>query len=375
MKKCFLIMSCLLLIVGSCWVNSNCFAYAQTSAKAMVVIAVNDNKILYAKNENQKLPMASTTKIITALTVINNASDLDKQITIPKVATLVPGTSIYLKQGEVLTIRQLLYGLMLQSGNDAATALAIAVGGDIGSFCSMMNETAKQCGATNSQFKNPHGLDEDGHFTTATDLAKITAKALQNKDFREIVSCKYFQIDKGENTTCRKLTNKNRLLNTLPGCIGVKTGYTSRAGRCLVSAVERNGMQVVCVVLNCGPMFEESQELIEKAFDEYSLVEILPSYNFVADVPVKNGKKPSVKIYSKNGCKKVLSKAEKEKVSISYDYPDELLAPLTKEQNVGEVKININNDLIFVEKLYIMEEVKSTNVTDKIKEIIDNWKS
>ncbi len=379
MKKSLAFIAIMVALLGTICIfgyAKNSYAsssLASTSAKAMIVIAGNDNRVLYAKNENTKLPMASTTKIVTALTVINNVKNLDEIVTITKEPTLVTGTSIYLKQGEKLSIRQLLYGLMLQSGNDAATALALHVGGSIENFCKLMQQTAIDCGATNSSFKNPHGLDQEGHYTTASDLAKITSKALKNQTFKEIVSCKYFDIPKGDNNTARKLSNKNRLLNNLEGCIGVKTGYTSKAGRCLVSAAERNNMQVICVVFNCGPMFEESAALIEQAFRDYSLVELLPDYNCVTDVAVKDGNKNSVKIYSKQGLSKVLTSQEKEQVSITYDYPDYLKAPLVKDQKVGKVKIIVNNDLIFNENLYIMEDVKSINLTDKINNIINNW--
>lgn len=376
MKKYLFILTFVLIIplFNNFFPAYSISTYTNTSAKAMVVMEANDNRILYSKNENAKLPMASTTKIVTALTVLNNVKDLDTIVTIPKEPTLISGTSIYLKQGEKLSVRQLLYGLMLQSGNDAATALALHVGGSVENFCKMMKQTAIDCGAENSDFKNPHGLDADGHYTTASDLAKITIKALKNPEFKQIVSTKTYLIPEGENTTERRLVNKNRLLSSLEGCIGVKTGYTSKAGRCLVSAAERNDMQVVCVVFNCGPMFEESADLINKAFKEYSLVELLPDYNYVTQIAVKNGKKDNAKVYSKIGLKRVLTEDEKKSVKIVYDYPEILSAPLKKDQKIGEVKININNNLIFTENLYIIEEVKSTNLTDKINDIIENWK-
>lgn len=373
-KKLILILICLISFF-CCFVPYKAYASSYTSAKAMIVMEAKDGRVLYSKNENEKLPMASTTKIVTALTVLNNCKDLDKLVTITKQPTLVTGTSIYLRQGEQLTIRQLLYGLMLQSGNDAAVALALEVGGSIENFAQMMNKTAIDCGAECSSFKNPHGLDQEGHYTTVCDLAKITIKALKHPDFKQIVSSKQYVIAGGENTTERKLVNKNKLLTSLDGCIGVKTGYTSKAGRCLVSAAERDDMQVVCVVLNCRPMFEESQALINKAFKEYSLVELLPDYTHIADVSVVGGEKSNVKVYNKTGLKKVLTDDEKKQVCVSYDYPETLKAPLKKDQKVGQVKINLNNDLIFSGNLYIIEEVKSTNFTDKLNNIIDKWKN
>ena len=333
-----------------------------------------NNRVLFSKNENEKLPMASTTKIVTALAVIENCDDLDKIITIPKKATLVEGSSIYLRENEQLTIKQLLYGLLLQSGNDAALALALEVGeGDINKFSNLMNEIAKKCGAENTNFVTPHGLDSKDHYTTAYDLAKITSYALKNKTFKEIVSTKAYKISSSENCSARTLINKNKLLSSLEGCIGVKTGYTTKAGRCLVSACERDGMQVVCVVLNCRPMFEESIELINKAFSEYKCHEILPSYKCVSDVSIENGKKPYLRLYNKNGYKVVCSDEELKNYTIKYDYIKNVKAPINKDVELGKVEVYYNNSLIFTEKLCSIEKVDEIETSDKLKNILDKW--
>ena len=380
MKKSFYVYNMLfVLLIGifSIFFNNN-FVYAKsqpiTSAKSMVVLETTNNNILYSKNENEKLPMASTTKIITALTVLENCDDLDKKITIPLKATLVEGSSIYLKENEILSIRQLLYGLMLQSGNDAALALALELGnGSVDDFAILMNETIKKCGAENTNLVTPHGLDSKEHYTTAKDLALITSYALKNPIFKEIVSCKNYRIEESENCSKRIIINKNKLLNSLEGCIGVKTGYTSRAGRCLVTACERNGMQVVCVVLNCRPMFEESAELINKAFSEYNIYEILPPYKFITDVIVEDGKDRSLKLYNKNGFKVVSKKSDINKYSIIYDYSKKVDAPIQKDQKLGEVQIYFDKTLIFKEDLCSIEKVDSINTNDKIKSILDKW--
>lgn len=345
-----------------------------SSARSMIVLETKNNTTLYAKNENEKLPMASTTKIVTALTVIENCDNLNKEITIPLKATLVEGSSIYLKEDEVLTIKQLLYGLMLQSGNDAATALALEIGnGSLEKFAEIMNETAKKYGATDSNFVTPHGLDDKNHYTTAKDLARITGSALKNKVFKEIVSTKVYKIDATENCKARTIINKNKLLNSLEGCIGVKTGYTSKAGRCLVSACERNGMEVVCVVLNCRPMFEESAELINKAFKEYKLYEILTPYKFVTDVKVEDGKNTSLRLYNKKGFSVVAKEKDIEKYSIVYDYIKKVKAPVKKDNVLGKVEIYFDKTLIFSEDLCSIEQVDSIDTNDKIKNILDKW--
>ena len=376
---CFVFLFLFQIILG---VNNNIFVKASSDenlktnslAKSMVVIETTNNTVLYAKNKDIKLPMASTTKIVTALTVIENCKDLDKVITIPIKATNVEGSSIYLKKDERYTIKELLYGLMLQSGNDAAIALALEVGnGSIENFAQLMNNTAKKCGVENSSFVTPHGLDAKDHYTTASDLAIITSRALKNSVFKEIVSSKTYKIETNEFRKGKVFVNKNKLLSSLEGCIGVKTGYTSKAGRCLVSACERDGMQIVCVVLNCRPMFEESLELINKAFNEYKKYDILPSYKFVTDVSVEDGKSSTLRLYNKKGFSVVSTEKDIDKYSVIYSYSKNVKAPIKKDEVLGKVEIYFDKTLIFSEDLCSIEKVDSIDTNDKIKNILDKW--
>ena len=258
-----------------------------TSAKSMCVLEKNSGRVVASKNMEECLPMASTTKIVTALTVIQNCNNLDELIKVDNSAIGVEGSSIYLRTDEQISIRDLLYGLMLRSGNDSAVALACHTGGSVEEFAKMMNDTAKKAGANNSNFVTPHGLDHKNHYTTAYDLAKITAYALNNPIFKEIVSCKQHTVEATNKSDKRYMSNKNKLLNTLNGCIGVKTGYTKRAGRCLVSATERDNETYVCVVLNCGPMFEESARLLNTANDYYKNTKIIDKIFFALQYIMK----------------------------------------------------------------------------------------
>ncbi|MCM1533535.1 MAG: D-alanyl-D-alanine carboxypeptidase [Corallococcus sp.] len=246
-----------------------------SSAQSAVVMERSSHRILYGKNCDAHLPMASTTKIVTALTVLNN-SDLDDVVEIPQSACGIEGSSIYLRAGEHLTVRELLYGLMLRSGNDAATALALHTAGSVEAFAEMMNETSVAFGCSDSNFVNPHGLHDDRHYTSARDLAVITCAALENSDFAEIVSTKTARISNEGYEYDRVLINKNKLLSAYDFADGVKTGYTRKAGRCFVGSATKNGMQVVVVVLNCGPMFEETASMLDVAFEEYRLENIVP---------------------------------------------------------------------------------------------------
>ena len=235
--------------------------------KAECVMEVNSRRVLYEWNADTRLPMASTTKIVTAMTVFSLCEDLKEEVSIPAIAIGVEGSSAYLKEGERYTIEELLYGLMLRSGNDCATALAIHSAGSLAAFATKMNETAQKSGALHSNFENPHGLPADGHYTTASDLTAITCFAMQNSAFKQIVSTKYYEP--------RHWKNKNKMLINYKGAIGVKTGYTKEAGRCLVTAAEREGMMLVCTVLNCPTMYERTSQLLDDAFSAYQMVQLM----------------------------------------------------------------------------------------------------
>lgn len=346
--------------------------YAPTSAKAMCVMEAGSKRVLYSNNEKSTMPMASTTKIMTAITAIENCSDLDKTFEISPKSVGISGTSIYLRKGEVMSTRDLLYGLMLVSGNDASVAIGEHVAGSCQKFVELMNKTARKIGANNSHFDNTHGLDSKTHFTSAYDLALITSYAMGNKTFREIVSTKNIKLTNTDGKI-RYLKNKNKLLNSLEGCCGVKTGFTNDAGRCLVSSCERDGMTVVCVVLNCGPMFEESAQLLEKAFNDYKLIDLTAGYAYNNLIRVIEGKRENVRVSTLGKCLYPLKANEMSKIRYEYEIKNELDAPVNKNEEVGEIKIFIDNDLHFSEKVFTMESVRRSSVWAKVKEMIEQW--
>lgn len=343
-----------------------------TSAVGGCVIEAESGRILFEKNKDKKVPMASTTKIMTAITAIENCENLDEKFEISPKAVGVEGTSLYLRKGDVYSTRDLLYALMLISGNDASVAIAEHVAGSTSEFVTLMNELAKKIGANSTHFANTHGLDADGHYTTAYDLALITAYALNNDTFREIVSTKNTKItnSNGEN---RYLKNKNKLLFTLDGCIGVKTGFTNDAGRCLVSAIERNGMRLVCVVLNCGPMFEESATLLNECANRFKKVDITSLYNYNNEVEVLDGREKLAKLYTKEKFFYPLTDKEVESLEIVYTLPKLIEAPLSKDSEVGKIEVFLNKDLLFSEKVYTIEEVKSKTLWQRLKEFAGKW--
>ena len=235
----------------------------KVSAKAAALFDLENDTFIYTKNENARLSMASTTKIMTAIVAIEN-SDLDKIITVDSQAVGIEGSSIYLKQDEQISIRSLIYALMLRSANDAAAALAYEISGSIEDFSALMNQKADELGLKDTNFENPHGLDSQNHYTTAHDLAIISAYALKNTTFKEISSTKKIEIESSEET--RLLVNHNKLLSSYDGCIGVKTGYTKKSGRSLVSAAQKGDKLLICVTINAPDDWNDHTKLLNYGF-------------------------------------------------------------------------------------------------------------
>lgn len=251
----------------------NAAAYADAAGSACLMNAVT-GEILFEKNSGERLPMASTTKIMTLLTALKETSQ-DDIVTVSAAAAATEGSSAYIEAGMRISIEALEYGLMLNSGNDAAVAIAEYVSGDCDSFAAEMNKLAGEIGAENTRFMNPNGLDQEGHYTTACDLADITRYAMRDERFRKIVSTKLYTAEfvRADGTQgSMEYINHNKLLGTLDGCTGVKTGYTKADGRCLVSAAERNGAEYIAVTLNDADDWKEHKELMELAFSDCRLI-------------------------------------------------------------------------------------------------------
>lgn len=302
-------------------------------AAAEIAMELSTGTVLEERNADSKLPMASTTKIMTAIIIIEDCN-LDDVLTVPNAAVGVEGSSIYLKKGEEIDVRDLLYGLMLRSGNDSATALAMHHSGSIEKFVEVMNERAQKIGAENTHFKNPSGLPDGEHFTTARDLCNIACYAMRNSIFKELVSTKSYH------GKYRSYSNKNKMLYNYEGANGVKTGYTLSAGRCLVTSAERNGMDVVTVVLNCPDMYERSAELLNTCFSEYQLINLSENAVFMCDRVLckldkstqfitKQSSNPQVKTIADHNVKKI-----------------------KKGEKIGELQIYGENNLIFRANLY-----------------------
>lgn len=340
------------------------FSTMQTTAKAMCVIEKDSKRVVESKNMNAKLPMASTTKILTAITVIQNCDDLDKIIEVDDISIGVEGSSIYLRHGEQISVRDLLYGLMLRSGNDSAVALACHIGGTVENFANMMNETAKNIGVSNSNFVTPHGLDNKNHYTTAYDLAYITAYSLSNPIFKEIVSTKQHVVNATNKSDKRYMSNKNRLLSSLDGCIGVKTGFTTRAGRCLVTATERGNETFVCVVLNCGPMFEESANLLNNAHALIENKKIIDKNKEIYNEYIINKNQGKLYLYAEDDFYYPLKNGEEKQLKLEYSVK---LDDAKQGDIVGEIKVFFKNDLLKTIKLVTINKIDKLIESESLK--------
>ncbi len=323
--------------------NILCFAL-ELSATSAVILEAQTGEILFEKNADKKMGMASTTKIMTALVALEKgkAEDIVK---ISPHAAKVEGSSMYLKEGEKITLENLVYGLMLQSGNDAATAIAEHISGSEKKFAKLMNKKAKEVGISNTNFTNPHGLSEDNHYTTATDLARITAYALKDKTFSEIVSTKSKTIERQEmgKTT---LVNHNKLLRSEKDCIGVKTGFTKATGRCLVTAWEKDNMKIICVTLNAGDDWNDHRKMKNFAYENYKATLYGRGGTVAKKVRVKEGRNRSVSVLYEDDI--YLLEEKGGEWEITFDIPDSVSAPIEKGEVVGQIVAeNQNGKKIF----------------------------
>ncbi|GAB2718569.1 D-alanyl-D-alanine carboxypeptidase family protein [Paenibacillus thermoaerophilus] len=255
-----------------------------TQAEGAALIDVASGRLLYSKQGDKRMRIASLTKIMTAIVAIENGR-LSDRVKVGASAFGKEGSSIFLKLGEEMSLEHMLYGLMLRSGNDAAVAIAEHVGGSLEGFVLLMNQKAEQLGLANTQFRNPHGLDEEGHYSSPNDMAVLTAYALRNPTFREIVKTKVARVPNPDEPWDRLWHNKNRMLSLYEGADGVKTGYTKLAHRCLVSSATRGGRQLAVVTLNDSDDWLDHRRLLDYGFENYPLTTVIAKGTAVESAP------------------------------------------------------------------------------------------
>lgn len=341
------------------------------------LLMTSDGDILFEKNSQEQLPIASTTKIMSAWLALESG-DLDSYFTVDKDAIQVEGSSMGLKEGDQVTMRSLCYGMLLPSGNDAANAAAVRIAGSIDEFVKMMNERALQIGMTNTHFSTPSGLDKDvDHYSTAHDMALLAKEALKNPDFYTICSTYQAYVEYGNPPYRRYMTNHNKLLKQYPGAIGVKTGFTKKAGRCLVSAAERNGVRLISVVLNDGNDWEDSKQLLDYGFSLPNPVHLNVDFSKIS-CHVVGSNEESCHIEAEEEPVVSLTQDQAQKVQMEVYLNPFYYAPVKKGDRLGEavylldgVKI-ASTDLISADELPLKSAGKSSGFWNKFEEIFIN---
>lgn len=350
------------------------------SSRIALIYDRASGRILYEKNGNKQTPMASTTKIMTAIVVLENAK-LTDTVTITTKAAGIGGSRLGLKKNDKITVNDLLYGLMLRSGNDAAVALAIHVGGSVEGFAEMMNKKAEELNLTNSHFVVPHGLDNEGHYTTAYELAKMADYALKIDKFKEIVGTKVATIH--INGYAKKINNTNNLLGSVSGVYGVKTGFTNGAGRCLVTACKRNDLDIITVIIGADTNKIRSKDtikLIQYAYTEFETIDIKEiieeKFNNWKNINegriyVDKGIRKQVKLYLEELPyeKMAVKKDQIDKIDIEVTTMYYLEAPIKENEILGNTKI-VMEEVIEVLDIYVKEEIQKKNILDYLKEFL-----
>lgn len=354
------------------------------NARSCIVLDRLSKTILYGKNEFNKVKMASTTKIMTATIIIENCN-LNKTVEISKKAAGTGGSRLGLKTGDKITIKDLLYGLMLCSGNDAAVALAENCSGSIDEFSNLMNKKAKELGLNNSHFESPHGLDSDNHYTTAYELAILSDYALQNKTFLNIVGTQKFTVT--INGYPKTISNTNELLGNLLGVYGIKTGFTNGANRCLVTACKRNDMDIICVVLGCDTKkfrTQDSIKLLEYAYKNFEYVNISEKINKefekwkienIKNFCINKGTTNNIDLKYSDLLNPIIpirkSEIESLNVNISSNYY--LNAPIKENTVIGKVTVTVNNVEILSLEILNNNSIEKKNFINYFTEILKNY--
>lgn len=354
------------------------------NARSCIILDRTSKKILFGKNEYNKVKMASTTKIMTATIILENC-DLSKTVTISKKAAGTGGSRLGLKTDDKITIRDLLYGLLLVSGNDAAVALAETCSGTVTDFANLMNEKAKELGLNNTHFETPHGLDSDNHYTTAYELAILTDYALKNSTFLNIVGTKNYTIT--INGYPKNLTNTNELLGSLNGIYGVKTGFTNGANRCLVTSCKRGDMDIICVVLGCDTKnfrSSDSTKLINYAFENFEYVNIKDLVNSEFNIwkesnsnyfSIEKGVTSNLEIDISEISSPIIpiKKDDISSLKVEFSISKELSAPVYKDTSIGKFIVYTSSETILEGNIISCQDINKKDIFFYLKDFFKNY--
>ena len=366
---------------------SNVSELPKTNSRRYIVYDRISKSMIIGKNEDVKSAMASTTKIMTTIVILEKA-DLNETVTVSAKAGGTGGSRLGLKRGDKASVRDLLYGLMLRSGNDAAVALAEHVGGSVKGFAELMNEKAIELGLTNTHFVTPHGLDDANHYTTALELAKLTDYAMNNETFAKIVGTKSTTIY--INNQSRQINNTNELLGVLNGVVGVKTGFTNNAGRCLVTETKRNNIDIITIVLGADTKKDRTKDsvnLIEYTFSKYKMYnleeQIIKEFNKWKNINEKriliiNGKTSNPKLALGAIEKATIPICDNDKIEYSINALTEVEAPVEQWNVMGTLTVKLNGEILENIDIVNVNEVQKRDWKDYFKIVLNtygNWKN
>ncbi|HPF57104.1 MAG TPA: D-alanyl-D-alanine carboxypeptidase family protein [Clostridiales bacterium] len=310
------------------------------SAEAAVIIEADSRKIIWSKNADELLPMASTTKIMTAMLTLQQ-QNLDDYFTVDTAAITVEGSSMGLRVGDQASLRALAVGMLTVSGNDAANAAAVRICGSISKFVELMNRTAVEIGMKNTSFATPSGLDAKNHYSTAYDMALLAAEALENEEFRTICSSKSAEATYGNPPYRRLLMNNNRMLRSYDGAIGVKTGFTKKSGRCLVSAAERDGITIICVTLNAPNDWADHTALLDLGFSSVELLSFTPE-QIEYKIPVA-GTTQKISVIPSGSANVACIAGDRSSVITKLNLPEFVNAPIRAGDTLGNIEYIYND--------------------------------
>ena len=361
---------------------SNVSELPKTNSRRYIVYDRISKSMIIGKNEDVKSAMASTTKIMTTIVILEKA-DLNEKVTVSAKAGGTGGSRLGLKRGDKASVRDLLYGLMLRSGNDAAVALAEHVGGSVKGFAELMNEKAIELGLTNTHFVTPHGLDDANHYTTALELAKLTDYAMDNETFAKIVGTKSTTIY--INNQSRQINNTNELLGVLNGVVGVKTGFTNNAGRCLVTETKRNNMDIITIVLGADTKKDrtkDSANLIEYTFSKYKMYnleeQIIKEFNKWKNINEKRiliikGKTSNPKLALGAIEKATIPICDNDKIEYSINALTEVEAPVEQWNVMGTLTVKLNGEILENIDIVNVNEVQKRDWKDYFKIVLNRF--
>ena len=371
MKKNFksiILISITLLILLS---KSKIFAI-EISSPSAVVICENTGRILYDKNANQKRPMASLTKLMTAIIFVENCR-MNEIIQIDKNACYIGGSEVGLVPNTQISAKDLLTGMLLPSGNDAATQIAIHIAGSTENFAKMMNIRAKELGLTNTKFVTPHGLDNEDHYSTAYEMALISKYARNYKEIRDIVQTKYATITINNNQ--KQLKNTNALLFDYPYTTGMKTGFTDDAGRCLSASASKDNLNLIAVVLGSESSqirFSETKQILEETFEKYNYYDLSNFTNIYINIPIIKGQKNNYIVTYSDNISEALTKEEYSNIQVKQELLKEINAPMHKNDYIGKVTIYTGDYIIYEKEIHLEYDIQKKKVKDYMYYILSH---